>query len=65
MDALHQAVSALVSSAADREEDSAVTFDGVRRLADEAAGGPPRPPVAARLARERERPPHLTEPWFC
>ena len=65
MDALHQAVSALVSSAADREEDSAVTFDGVRRLADEAAGAPPRPSVAARLARDRERPPHLTEPWFC
>lgn len=65
MDALHEAVSALVASAADRGEDSAVTFDGVRRLADEAAGAPPSPLVAARLPRDRERPPHLTEPWFC
>jgi radical SAM superfamily enzyme YgiQ (UPF0313 family) len=65
MDALHASVAALVSNAADAGEDAAVTFDRVRHLADTAAGASPRAAVADRLARDRQRPPHLTEPWFC
>ena len=65
MDSLHASVSALISAAADRAEDPALTFVGVRRLADEAAGRPARPSGAALLSPDRVRPPHLTEPWFC
>ena len=63
MDRLAGAVAALVAEAADRREDPATTFDRIRRLADETAGAPPRAAVAPRP--ERERPPRLTEPWFC
>ena len=63
MDGLQAAVAALVAEAADRREDSAVTFGRVRELADRAAGIAPRP-LAARPA-DRRRPPRLTEPWFC
>ncbi|MBI2468638.1 MAG: radical SAM protein [Candidatus Rokubacteria bacterium] len=65
MDRLHEAVAALVEQAAEAGEDTAVTFDRVRALADAAAGAGPRASVAARLAPDRLRPPRLTEPWFC
>ncbi len=65
MDALQETVSAAVASAAESGEDPAATFDEVRRLADDAAGRPWRPGVAARWAVDRPRPPRLTEPWFC
>ena len=41
----------------------AATFQRVRRLADEAAGASPRPLRAP--GPRPERPPRLTEPWFC
>ena len=63
MDRLAGAVAALVAEAADRREDPAATFDRIWRLADETAGAPSRAAVAPRP--ERERPPRLTEPWFC
>ncbi len=63
MDRLQRAVSDAVAAAADRREDSAVTFHAVRALADEAAGVPARPPLAS--APRRRRAPRLTEPWFC
>jgi hypothetical protein len=63
MEQLHQAVAAAVTRAAERQEDAAVTFATVRDLADAAAGAPRRPPLD--LARDRRRPPRLTEPWFC
>ena len=63
MDRLAGAVAALVAEAADRREDAAATFGRVRRMADELAGAPARP--APVLPPGRERPPRLTEPWFC
>jgi radical SAM superfamily enzyme YgiQ (UPF0313 family) len=63
MDRLQEAVAGAVAAAADRREDAALTFAGVRALADGASGLTPRlfaPPPAA-----RPRPPRLTEPWFC
>ncbi|MBI3457505.1 MAG: B12-binding domain-containing radical SAM protein [Candidatus Rokubacteria bacterium] len=64
MEALPEAVAALVAEAAECEEDAAVTFDRIRRLADDAAGVPAGPPRAP-LDPGRTRPPRLTEPWFC
>ena len=63
MDRLAGAVAALVAEAADQREDAAATFGRVRRMADELAGAPARP--APVLPPGRERPPRLTEPWFC
>jgi hypothetical protein len=63
METLHREVSAVVAQAADGREDAAVTFQRVRELADRAAGVAPR--ARATPARNRKRPPRLTEPWFC
>jgi radical SAM superfamily enzyme YgiQ (UPF0313 family) len=63
VDRLADEVAAAVAAAAERDEDAALTFDRVRTLAAVAAGMPAPPPVA--LARNRARPPRLTEPWFC
>jgi radical SAM superfamily enzyme YgiQ (UPF0313 family) len=63
METLHRGVSAVVAQAADGREDAAVTFQRVRELADRAAGVAPR--ALATPARHRQRPPRLTEPWFC
>jgi radical SAM superfamily enzyme YgiQ (UPF0313 family) len=63
METLHREVSAVVAQAADGREDAAVTFQRVRELADRAAGAAPR--ALATPARNRKRPPRLTEPWFC
>ena len=63
MERLGAQVAALVARAADAREDAAATFSRIRRLADLAAGAPPRPDVA--LPPGRRRPPRLTEPWFC
>ncbi len=65
MDRLQEAVSALVTEAAERGEDPALTFDRICALADGEAGLPARPPASTRLAADRARPPRLTEPWFC
>jgi radical SAM superfamily enzyme YgiQ (UPF0313 family) len=63
VDRLADDVAALVTAAAERNEDAAVTFDRVRALAAEAAGAPG--PAALVLPADRRRPPRLTEPWFC
>jgi len=63
MDELQAAVAGLVAEAADRREDTPVTFARVRALADRAAGVTPRP--APPPPAGRRRPPRLTEPWFC
>jgi radical SAM superfamily enzyme YgiQ (UPF0313 family) len=63
MDALHEQITALVADAAQRGEDAAVTFERIRAVADTAAGAAPRRmPV---VPVERQRPPRLSEPWFC
>jgi len=63
VDALQSDVAAAVAAAADRREDAAVTFDRVRALAAAAAGVAAPAPLG--LARDRRRPPRLSEPWFC
>src|SRR5438128_182996 len=63
METLQSEVAAAVHVAADRREDAAVTFEGVRALAAAAAGVPAPPPVG--LAARRHRPPRPSEPWFC
>src|SRR5947207_12053588 len=63
METLQSEVAAAVHVAADRREDVAVTFEGVRALAAAAGGVPAPPPVG--LAARRHRPPRLSEPWFC
>jgi radical SAM superfamily enzyme YgiQ (UPF0313 family) len=63
MEALSRSVAAVVAEAANAREDPAVTFHRVRALADQAAGASPRAYSAP--ARDRTRPPRLTEPWFC
>jgi radical SAM superfamily enzyme YgiQ (UPF0313 family) len=63
VDRLAEEVAALAATAAERDEDPALTFDRVRMLAAAATGAPARPPVG--LTTGRARPPRLTEPWFC
>src|SRR5437867_5436755 len=63
VDALQSDVAAAVAAAADRREDAAVTFDRVRALAAAAAGVAAPAPLG--LARDRRRPPRLSEPGFC
>ncbi len=65
MDALQARVAALVAEAAGRGEDPAVTFDRARAAWAAAAGLPAGPGVADRCRGDRQRPPRLTEPWFC
>jgi radical SAM superfamily enzyme YgiQ (UPF0313 family) len=62
MDELHQSVSAVVEEAASSGEDSLVTFERVRELANAMSGRPRRVTKHQRL---RARPPRLTESWFC
>ena len=64
MERLHDAVTVAVAMATEHPEDPEMTFDRVRRLADEAAGAPPRPRLPGRSS-PGHRPPRLTEPWFC
>jgi hypothetical protein len=65
MDALHQAVTALVEEATRADEDPALTFYRVRELACAAHDDRPVAMVAEALPADRSRPPRLTEPWFC
>jgi radical SAM superfamily enzyme YgiQ (UPF0313 family) len=64
METLQQAATELVTQAAERREDAAITFARVRELADATAGRERRPPVPPPPAN-RVRPPRLTESWFC
>ncbi len=66
LDTLHKMVTAAVEAAAETGQDPAVTFDRLRALACDMAGRPsPAADVSQLRARERHRPPRLTEPWFC
>ncbi len=63
LDRLHGDASAIVEAATSAGEDPLDTFYRIKTLALEAAGRP----AAARAwsADELERPPRLTESWFC
>ena len=65
MDELHQAVTRLVEEATKADEDAAVTFQRIRALATAVRDGRQPTAVSGCLPLERERPPRLTEPWFC
>ncbi len=62
MDRLHQELSALVEQAAHDDQDPRPTFDRIV-----ARAGAPRLPASPHppIARDKGRPPRLTEPWFC
>jgi len=69
MDELHAAVSRVVDSAARAEEDPAVTFFEIQRLAIEKRSGtaPGQQPSDSRkrFPSGRRMPPRLSETWFC
>lgn len=65
MDELHRRVSALVERAGRAHEDPAQTFHEIRRLAYEMRDGEPPELAPPPLLDRAERPPRLTEPWFC
>ena len=58
-------MSAAVADAAERQEDTELTFARVVDLADAAAGCASKRPSAITCEPNRRRPPRLTEPWFC
>lgn len=66
MDKLHDAVTAAVEEAARLDQDPAGTFDDLRDLACQTAGRKVPRSMSPRTDRRlRNRPPRLTEPWFC
>jgi radical SAM superfamily enzyme YgiQ (UPF0313 family) len=66
MDKLHREVSAAVEAAAGASEEPVATFDRLRAIACRFADRqPPAPTVSRTQSRDRQRPPRLTEPWFC
>jgi radical SAM superfamily enzyme YgiQ (UPF0313 family) len=65
MDELHQAVTRLVEEATKADEDPAATFQRIRALANAVRDDRQPTDVSGCLPLERERPPRLTEPWFC
>jgi len=63
LDALHREVTALVESAAARNEPARAVFPRIW-AAVHAAAGEPLPPLPV-PPRDRRPPPRLTESWFC
>ncbi len=65
MDRLYQSVRAIVEQATRASEDPAITFNHIRAAAC-AARGDLVPTVSLHVPlQQRNRPPRLTEPWFC
>ncbi|MEW6127201.1 MAG: CUAEP/CCAEP-tail radical SAM (seleno)protein [Acidobacteriota bacterium] len=65
MDELQRQVAVLVEGAAQRNEDTAVTFYRIRELAKVRRGDELAVRNQALLATHRIKPPRLTEAWFC
>ena len=65
MDRLQVETADLVARAIETKADTPAIFDGARRLAAQAAGAPVPARLAPAMARDRRRPPRLTEAWFC
>jgi len=65
MDRLQREVSAIVERAALDQEDARVTFRRIEAAATADAPPGARLPTTPPAARDRSRPPRLTEPWFC
>jgi radical SAM superfamily enzyme YgiQ (UPF0313 family) len=65
MDELHKVVSGLVEEAVRAAEDPRVTFQRIREVAYTVAGRQQVPAVSLSPVGEGNRPPRLTESWFC
>lgn len=65
MDALQTETAQVVARAVEEKADPPVIFDRVRALAAGAARVPIPAPVAPGMSQDRQRPPRLTEAWFC
>ena len=65
MDGLHREVMRLVEQAVGRNEDAVDTFYRIRELASSVRGGAVARQVPPDISHFRERPPRLTEAWFC
>ncbi len=63
MDSLQKKISKTVEAMA--EEDHAVTFYQLKELAMAALKGKPPARMTQQIDEKRNRPPRLTEPWFC
>jgi radical SAM superfamily enzyme YgiQ (UPF0313 family) len=64
MDALYAAMALALEEATAEGEDPRRTFARLRSLAERAVGRPERP-LSFSAPLPEERPPRLTEPWFC
>jgi hypothetical protein len=65
MDVLQLEAARLVEQASSAGEDSAVTFERLRELARATRDHRTPRPIDIRPDPTRQRPPRLTEPWFC
>jgi radical SAM superfamily enzyme YgiQ (UPF0313 family) len=65
MDGLHQAVTQVVERAAKADDDPLLTFEQIRALAYAASDAGTAERELRYVASARNRPPRLTEPWFC
>ncbi len=65
MDRLHEEVLSLAKEAAEKEEDSALTFFRIREAAADILGRHGRAGAPVTLSPDRIKPPRLTESWFC
>jgi len=65
LDQLHQEVSKVVEEAVRSNEDSAMTFYKIKDLTLETLAGRRVSWENLKVLRKSERPPRLTEPWFC
>jgi hypothetical protein len=65
MHRLYESVCPMVEQATQAEEDPAVTFVRVRKLAEPIAGLARRESHRPTPRGGRRQPPRLTEPWFC
>ena len=66
MDRLQQAVNAIVEAGAKEDDDAVLIFNRIRAVADDIAGRPPRSSTQTITRQaDRQKPPRLTESWFC
>ena len=65
LDQLHRDVSKVVEEAARSKEDSWITFYKIKDLTVEAVAGRTVSSENLKVLTKLERPPRLTEPWFC
>ncbi len=65
MDRLQAETAQIVAQAVEVQADAPGIFDRVRAMAAEAAGEPAPAPLRGEMAKERKRPPRLSEAWFC